>query len=87
MQILEMIIHRISDRWDEKSQDIVATDILKLIEEILGTRMMAEYISKRPNEGYTVRYLDDLAPKIENEMYENQVNENEKIIKQIVYEA
>ena len=61
-------------------QEYLADDILKVFEQKLGTRIMAEMITKHPNHGYFVRYLDDFIPRVLNEQHQKNIEKTEQEI-------
>jgi hypothetical protein len=66
-RILIDLIYHIEDRTT--GMDEVLVDMLRVATDKLGPATVAEFITKHPHAGYSVRYLDDLAPKLAQKEY------------------
>ncbi len=53
----------------------------EIINHVGSVDKLAEIDTPHPNKGYSVRYLDDMAPKLIAELHEKQIKEKAEWIK------
>ena len=66
-RILIDLIYHIEEKTTGMEEILV--DMLRVATDKLGPGGVAEFIIKHPHAGYSVRYLDDLAPKLVQKEY------------------
>jgi len=66
-RILIDLIYHIEERTTGCDQILV--DMLRVATGKLGPATVAEFVTKHPHAGYSVTYLDDLAPKLVQKEY------------------
>ena len=79
-RILIDLIYYIEDRTS--GMDEILVDMLKVASDKLGPAEVAEMITRHPHAGYSVEYLDDLAPKlVQKEYLDNIKKTHDEILK------
>jgi hypothetical protein len=86
IQIAREVISNLQESFDKETRDEIGKSFLKIIADKFGTEFISECITQHPNKGYTVRYLDDFAPKMIAEQHKSNLKSNNDLIKNILSE-
>ena len=84
IQIAREVISNIQESFDKETRDDIGKSFLKIISDKFGTEFISECITKHPNKGYFIRYLDDAAPKMIEQQHKENLKNNNDLIKNIL---
>lgn len=87
IDIVNIVLRKLQNEFSVDSQFIIddfSKNILKLIVEEFGIEFVSNCITAHPNTGYSVKYLDDKAPKLVAAEHKKNLDRNSELIKEIL---
>lgn len=86
INIVNRVFYKLQNEFSD-SQFIIddfSKNILKSIVEEFGIEFVSNCITVHPNTGYSVRYIDDIAPKLVADEHKRNLDKNSELIKEIL---